>query len=322
MTTIEVSAPGKILLSGEYAVLFGAPAIVAAANRRVRARLTPDYVDEMSKRALARFVAVMATKKHAQMRYGRVKGNLVVDSTELRKDKRKLGLGSSAAAAACAAGLVAAAKHKNLIAERDNLFTDAYLGHGEHSKSGSGVDVAASVYGGYLRYALGSARPTVETLAVPELVTRVVWTGESSDTSSFLSRMRAFQADNAGAFEAALAPLMHAASDLSDGFESGDTQTLLTGTRAYAQAMKLFGDACGLEIVEEKLEWIMKKADLHGGAAKPSGAGGGDVAIVFFENEEDAQRFQEDISFETLSIVLGAEGVRLETAASAEQRSE
>ena len=37
---VEASAPGKLVLSGEYAVLAGAPAIVMAVNRRVTCRLT------------------------------------------------------------------------------------------------------------------------------------------------------------------------------------------------------------------------------------------------------------------------------------------
>ena len=38
---IEVSAPGKLVLIGEYGVLFGAPAVVMAVNRRARVELTP-----------------------------------------------------------------------------------------------------------------------------------------------------------------------------------------------------------------------------------------------------------------------------------------
>ena len=41
MDRIEVSAPGKLILFGEYAVLFGAPAAVAAVDRRAVVTLLP-----------------------------------------------------------------------------------------------------------------------------------------------------------------------------------------------------------------------------------------------------------------------------------------
>lgn len=40
MTSLRSSAPGKVVLLGEYAVLFGARALVAAVNRRARVSLT------------------------------------------------------------------------------------------------------------------------------------------------------------------------------------------------------------------------------------------------------------------------------------------
>ena len=39
MTRIRVSAPGKAVIAGEYAVLFGAPALVTAINRRAEVRI-------------------------------------------------------------------------------------------------------------------------------------------------------------------------------------------------------------------------------------------------------------------------------------------
>ena len=55
--TVVASAPGKIVLSGEYAVLAGAPAIVMAVDRRARVAIAdvdgdvsrvraPGYTDE------------------------------------------------------------------------------------------------------------------------------------------------------------------------------------------------------------------------------------------------------------------------------------
>ena len=45
MRPITVSAPGKVMVSGEYVVLDGAPAIVAAAPARAIVRLSPHATD-------------------------------------------------------------------------------------------------------------------------------------------------------------------------------------------------------------------------------------------------------------------------------------
>jgi phosphomevalonate kinase len=80
--------------------------------------------------------------------------------------------------------------------------------------------------------------------------------------------------------------------------------------------MGALGRAAGVSIVTEELQKIAHLADNHGGAAKPSGAGGGDVAIAFFINNNDALSFDAACRAEALDLLdlgLGAPGVRPET---------
>ena len=96
MNRVGASAPGKALLCGEYAVLEGAPAVVAAVDRRVTVSWTDDVVSMPPE--------VEATLELGRARCGNVPGMLTVDARALRREDIKLGLGSSAAAAAAAAG--------------------------------------------------------------------------------------------------------------------------------------------------------------------------------------------------------------------------
>ena len=75
-------APGKLVLSGAYVVLDGAPAIVAAVDRYAVADTSraPDFVSDELRAAFG-----SEQPPH-------------VDVSALRADGRKLGLGSSAAA--------------------------------------------------------------------------------------------------------------------------------------------------------------------------------------------------------------------------------
>ena len=66
---IEVSAPGKLVVSGEYAVLTGAPALVAAVDRRVTCTLAPRHSGGW------RFVSTGFTENGKK---GVLKGNLTL----------------------------------------------------------------------------------------------------------------------------------------------------------------------------------------------------------------------------------------------------
>src|SRR5688572_8923062 len=106
------SAPGKLMVSGEYAVLEGAVAIVASVSVRVYARLSPLGSDSSAssqthspQSPLLPREAVLA-RRLAEERLGTVHAELSIDANELRRSGQKLGLGSSAAAAAAAVGAV------------------------------------------------------------------------------------------------------------------------------------------------------------------------------------------------------------------------
>ena len=117
-TLAETSAPGKLVLSGEYAVLAGAPAVVAAIDRRVACRIDAreaggwafrsrgfDAVSRHRRDALPDVPGDPGTLvRHAIRRLGIDPGTLPqhvgieIDSRPCYRDGAKLGLGSSAAA--------------------------------------------------------------------------------------------------------------------------------------------------------------------------------------------------------------------------------
>jgi len=55
---------------------------------------------------------------------------------------------------------------------------------------------------------------------------------------------------------------------------------------ATLDALARLGDAAGAPIVTPLDERVAEVARRHGGAAKPSGAGGGELAVVFALGEE------------------------------------
>lgn len=262
-----VLAPGKLFLAGEYAVLGGGPAIVAAVNRGVSCRVemgegveTPTGDD--------RFVAAALTAVRAPPRRYRFAD---WNPTDL---PGKPGFGGSAAAtvAACVAGRVAAGL------PFDDVEHIAVATHRAVQGSGSGLDVRASSRGDVRRYA-----PDAVPAKIPAPPLLAVYSGRSASTASRVGIYRAWvRADPAEA-----AAFARDSRDIVDAFSEDPVAALLA---AYAR-LRAMSALAGLDYDTPALARIAALALAHGGAAKPSGAGGGDVAIAIIHDPEARAAF-------------------------------
>jgi len=82
-------------------------------------------------------------------------------------------------------------------------------------------------------------------------------------------------------------------------------------------ALITLGEAAGCEIVTRPHTQLAALARRTGGAAKPSGAGGGDLGVAFTIGNDATQKLREDIRASGLTLLsLGAPapGLRLENA--------
>lgn len=314
-----VSAPGKMMIAGEYAVLHGAEALVAAVDRRAYARFDSSAATTLSREAAAAFAEARKSTGPTAVAEG-----FTVDTASMQMSGTKLGLGSSAAAAAAAAGLAFAEQGIDIESAEGRARTlDAALrGHRAISPRGSGADVAASVLGGFVRFRkLGD---TVEThpVAWPTgLIARVVWTGKAARTSDYIAKVDALAERDAAQHRAVMANLGNEADRFVAAVLAADSADVIESTAAYGEAMAALGRAAGADIVDETLARVATLAAQVGGAAKPSGAGGGDVALVLLPDSDAEAKFVRLCSeerFSVLSIDWGAPGVRVEPHSAAD----
>jgi phosphomevalonate kinase len=309
MTTHVVSAPGKMMIAGEYAVLEGAEAVVAAVGRRAYARLGSGAQEVLPPEAAAARAA-------AERKLGAVAGALSIDASDLQQEGRKLGLGSSAAAAAAAAGAVFAAHGKDVsdAAVREQILAAALEGHRAVAPHGSGADVAAAVLGGFLRFRkLGEGVETHPLKWPDDLELVVVWTGNAVRTSDMLVHVRAFAAHDAHAYRTRMHALAEQGEQLISAMMANESHAVIECFHGYGGAMDDLGRAAGIRIIDDTCERIRNLARQFGGGAKPSGAGGGDVAIATFSSSNAANGFRAgciQAGFEVLSMELGVQGER------------
>jgi phosphomevalonate kinase len=333
MMQITASAPGKLVLLGEYAVLEGAPALVLAVDRRasVRIETRDDGTCEVHAPDLgvigARLViedgalrwlcdeAVAAKLSLVEHTWRGLSGEGFVPDLgagfSLHLDtsgffnvdgaaRAKLGLGSSAAlTVALATALAASAGQVDVLNDRIQWVRRLLRVHGGwQGGRGSGVDVGASVAGGLIRYQLaGQARePTFTPLSWPMAGVHClfVWSGQSVSTNDFLERLAQWRVNRAADYTAHVNELGALSEAGLDALRVGDAQSFIGLTKDYASALQQFGHACGLEIYSPAQKVMAEMASKAGVSYKPCGAGG-DFGVIFADDAERLATFERAI---------------------------
>lgn len=322
MTLICSSAPGKLVLSGEYAVLDGAAAISMAVDRRAIVTIVPRDGDSHAVKApgfsdseslftgdsgalswqvggedLALFEQVWRAtgmSSHEPLSF-------TLDTGAFREDGIKTGVGSSAALTAALAAAMSA------ISGADGAGT-ARRAHGEfQGGSGSGVDVATSLAGGVVEYRIGD--DTGFSVAWPEgLHYAVFWSGVAADTRSKLEQL---QQQPATVARTALAA---AAEQFAVVFREGSGPRIIDELSDYTNALRQFDVESGLGIFDAGHAHLADSAAAHGAVYKPCGAGGGDVGIAVAVAKDSLASFTDlavTLGFRRLEMNLDLQGVML-----------
>ncbi len=304
MTPLRFSAPGKVVLSGEYAVLRGAPAVAMAVDRRAIVTIEPgDFEVQcigLEGRTDTRLVeCVLDALDRAPP-----KGRLILDTAAFSDGPHKLGIGSSAA--------LAVALTTALAAEGSDALSIENAAHSAHRAfqggSGSGVDVAASSVGGIIVYNMQQS--STQAIGWPEgLHYSLFWTGVSASTSERVARF------DAAADSAAADALGIAASDVADAWRSGRADDVLAQYAPYIEALRALSREYGLGIFDGGHEVLMRAEP--GLIYKPCGAGGGDVGIALSNDPGQLEDFTAQAATSgcrRLEVALDTRGVEKDAA--------
>lgn len=282
--TVSASAPGKVVLSGEYAVLTGAPAICMAVDRRAVAEVGSGAPDEPP-----------STLVESVMK---ATGSDTVPNCDTRafatQAGEKLGLGSSAA---LTVAMLAA-----IEGEKPDLERAIEIHREWQGGKGSGVDIACSIHGGLIEYSMQGAQ--VSQLEWPEgLEFRLLWTGASSSTGEKLAKL-----ENAEPSKSA-ERLAAEAGNVADAWRSGAAVPVLSSYVDYIEALRAFSVDHGLGIFDAGHDEIVDAAIAANIIYKPCGAGGGDVGIALSNDGRALDVFVWQLGLRLVDCALDPEGV-------------
>lgn len=326
MTNVLVaSAPGKVILSGEYAVLDGAPAICMAVGRRARVTLSalagdsfkvtaPGFSDQVASfrlsangiqwdRAGDAVSIVDCVFRAADIR------EIAVQAIELNTAEfadavsgAKIGIGSSAAltVALCSALLNSAdAAAIQGIAQRAHADLQGGVG--------SGTDIACSVVGGLIEYRMeGSAATRFDW---PEKLSyRLIWTGTAASTTDKLAKLEA------GVSKPSRVRLAGASEAMAATWRRGDAPEIIAGCTDYCEVLHEFSVDHDLGIFDAGHSELWHTAKAMDLIYKPCGAGGGDVGIVLGIDDAALEEFAGKLTSDqtVLDARLSDTGVRVE----------
>ena len=315
----RASAPGKMVVAGEYAVLEGHRALGLAVTRRASARLRIDHagpsqlkLDPISRESidwpldnrdrspeLAQAIDLIASAWKQWGPSGCLDSFfLEINTRALFNDHNaKLGLGSSSAVAVLLSGLARqlAKEHSQDPEFIEGADTDAELREWHHrlwrlhqGGQGSGLDLATALTGGLIAYTQPSSSDTNtnaqaqwSSLNWPQgLYGLVVWTGESASTPDMLKAYRDWRSRSPEQFDDVVGGLGRCANSLIEALQAGDVDAFIEGFTAYGGRMGTMGGLIERPIVTPAHAAVAELARKRHVGYKPCGAGGGDIGLM------------------------------------------
>jgi mevalonate kinase len=286
--SVAVSSPGKLMLLGEHAVLFGYPCIVTAVGQRMNATVelvdeplfildAPDvHVNNYQKSIAslgagdipkgARFVERAVHNFLVGRKYRG--GVRIATTSEFTAD---FGFGSSSASTVCVVGALQYLLDGRI--DHWRVFDVAYKTVLDIQKKGSGYDIASACLGGTLLYQSGGK--VMESIPLESIPLVIGYTGQKYETVKVIEEVEKLHARFPEKIDAAYRDMGALVPPAIDALKNADWSLVGQLMNRNQSLLEV------LEISSPKLTAMIDAArDAGAWGAKLSGSGKGDCIIA------------------------------------------
>ncbi len=290
MRVKPIRIPGKVMLSGEYAVLHGATAVMLPVPRYLvfnRAKDPPaaSYTRMVD---VARRYPIIELAKHE-----RENGvpHIDIDYSQFfavndRGTSFKLGLGMSSAEVVGVVAMRYACAGFDWKEKRQDAAKHAFCIHKQVQWGiGSGADVVACAYGVPIKFRSNGSSFEATPIEMngngencPPMA--LIWSGSPADTRELVRQFDGWLEDGNAGETGLLDKLIEASDRLADSWFRTSTEKQYELLDQFDRAIRECARAAGIPYSLPAHENIRIWAARHGGRAKPTGAGAGDMILI------------------------------------------
>ncbi|XOV87534.1 MAG: mevalonate kinase [Pseudomonadota bacterium] len=295
---MRATAPGKLFLLGEYAVLEGAPAIVTSVAQQASVEVTAGTGRVCMKsgtttsESVGKVPIIQATTRVLATRGLQVPDpsglDFCLDTSEFFRGHDKLGLGSSAALT------VALLRALVPLPANEASLALAIACHREfQGGTGSGADIAAALAGGCIEFRAGQFPRQVSLPAGIQV--SFVWTGRGTGTVPYLTQLNRWRQANPTAYNELLEQLTELAESGVTACRANNPVQFIRSVAAYNSALRRLSDTSATDFYTATHVSLADIAAQSGCTYKPSGAGGGDFGVAFATAAEPIHSFATEV---------------------------
>ena len=310
---VRTSSPGKVILFGEHAVVYGEPAIALAVTRRFNMR-----VEERKDGRGHRVDGHKMTKAHhSYFKYAvdNYWEGGPLDIGTRSEIPSSSGMGSSAALTTSLMAALVDMSGSDIDQERERIarqsFATEYGVQGRASPTdtstatmGLGILLAKEPLDGLLWHVeKGGAEWYIHRVGVPKLTIVVGFTGLKGNTGELVAKVRRFWEANNFAKET-VTDIGKLTMEGVRALEAGDKERIGQLMDRNHQLL------CILGVNHDKLQRLIDVARPHSYGAKLTGAGGGGSMIALTDEPERVSKAIEAAGGKPFIAEIGAPGVR------------